>query len=365
MSASFIFTSESVSEGHPDKVCDAIADAVLDAHLAQDPESLVACEVLCKDDHVVLAGEIESSATVDAEAVTREAIRNIGYTDPQARFHAAGVQVINLLGGQSAQIRQGVRRDQEIGAGDQGLVFGYATVETPELMPLPITLAHRLVHSLAEARKSGEVSWLLPDAKSQVSVRYVKGEPREVTDVIVSTQHSTGFSQERIHDYVATRLLPQALGDWHHQDIHLRVNPTGAFSIGGPEGDCGVTGRKIIVDTYGGFSRHGGGAFSGKDPTKVDRIAAYFARYVARQIVLRGLARRVELQLSYAIGLADPVSLYVNTFGTGDASIAESFARRFDFRPAAIIERLNLRRPIYGATTNYGHFGKPNLEWER
>ena len=364
MSDSFIFTSESVSEGHPDKVCDYIADSVLDAHLEQDPRSHVACEVLCKDKHVILAGEITSNAIVDFEAVTRAAIREIGYTDPQTHFHAGGVQIQNLLGAQTRQIAQGVDLPGETGAGDQGLVFGFATRETPELMPLPISLAHRIMRRLAQARKDGEAAWIHPDSKAQVSIRYEDGKAVEVTDVVVSTQHVPGTPQEEIRAFVEEELLPASLGAWWHDGIRRFVNPTGAFSIGGPEGDCGVTGRKIIVDTYGGYARHGGGAFSGKDATKVDRSAAYFARFVARQIVLRGLAECAEIQIAYAIGVAQPVSIHVDTRGTGDGKLAEQYARRFDFRPAAIIEQLDLLKPIYRTTTNYGHFGKPELKWE-
>ena len=309
MSGSFIFTSESVSEGHPDKVCDYIADSILDAHLEQDPKSRVACEVLCKDDHVVLAGEITSTARVDVQTVAREAIKQIGYNDSDRRFNAAGVSIQTFLSQQAADIARGVDKGNDIGAGDQGLVFGFATDETPQLLPLPITLAHRVTRALAEARKNSEVNWLRPDAKAQVSVLYRTGHPVEVTAVVVSTQHAPQTSQDEIRHFVETQLLPGALEKWWRDGIRVLVNPTGEFSIGGPEGDCGVTGRKIIVDTYGGFARHGGGAFSGKDPTKVDRSAAYFARYVAQQIVKRGLAAKVEIQIAYAIGVAQPVSI--------------------------------------------------------
>jgi S-adenosylmethionine synthetase len=362
----FLFTSESVAEGHPDKVCDLIADSILDAYLEKDPHSHVACEVLCKDCHVILAGEIKSQATgIDPESIVRAAIREIGYTDPSEAFHAEGVRITNLLGAQSMNIDQGVSGQSEQGAGDQGLMFGYATNETPELMPWPILLAHRLARQLAKDRKEGCISWARPDAKTQVTVRYENDRPVQVTDVVVSTQHRSGTPQETIRDYVREVLLPQALDGWFRPEIRLLVNPTGEFAIGGPAGDCGVTGRKIIVDTYGGFARHGGGAFSGKDPSKVDRSAAYFARHVARQIVKQGIARRAELQISYAIGVAQPISLSVNTFGTGDAEAAQEFASRFDFRPAAIAQTLGLLRPIYRQTTNYGHFGKPELPWER
>jgi S-adenosylmethionine synthetase len=365
LSASFIFSSESVSEGHPDKVCDSIADAILDAHIEQDPRSHVACEVLCKSGHVVLAGEITSNASVNVEAVTRRTIEDIGYTDPERAFHAAGVRIQNLIGQQAADIARGVDNGHDLGAGDQGLVFGFATDETPERMPLPITLAHRVTRGLTAARKSGDPAWLRPDAKSQISVRYLDRKPVQVTDVVISTQHAPGTPQEDIRDFVVTRLLPEALGKWWRDGIRIFVNPTGEFSIGGPEGDCGVTGRKIIVDTYGGFARHGGGAFSGKDPTKVDRSAAYFARFVAQQIVRQGIASTVELQVAYAIGVAQPISIKVDTWGTGDERLTEVFALKFDYRPAAIIERLDLFKPIYRSTTNYGHFGKPHLTWER
>jgi len=364
MSRSFIFSSESVAEGHPDKICDFIADSILDAHLAQDPNSRVACEVLCKNEHVILAGEITSGAQVDVEAIARTAIREIGYTDRASMFNADTARVQKLIGPQSPNIARGVNRGSEIGAGDQGLVFGFATKETPELLPLPISLAHRVTRGLAEARKTHAVAWLRPDAKAQVSIRYEQGEPVEVTDVVVSTQHSPGTPQADIHAFVEGRLLPNVLGKWYRHGIRLFVNPTGEFAIGGPEGDCGLTGRKIIVDTYGGYARHGGGSFSGKDATKVDRSAAYFARFVARKIVEHGLAYCAEIQIAYAIGVAQPVSVSVDTRGTGDERLAERFARQFDYRPAAIIEQLDLRKPIYRTTTNYGHFGKPNLAWE-
>jgi S-adenosylmethionine synthetase len=363
---SYLFTSESVSEGHPDKVCDFIADSVLDAYLEQDPKSRVACEVLCKGRDVVLAGEINSNALVDHEMVARRAIRSIGYTYDEHAFHADKVRVTDLIGKQSERISGGVdRTDQQLGAGDQGLVFGFATRETPELMPLPVTLAHRITRTLAAHRHHGEVPFLRPDAKSQVTVRYEDNRPVEVTAIVVSTQHAADTKQQTIHEYVREALLPVALGSWFNPQAKVLVNPAGPFDLGGPEADCGVTGRKIIVDTYGGAARHGGGAFSGKDATKVDRSAAYFARYVARQIVLRGLAQVAEIQVAYAIGLPDPVSLRVDTRGTGDDQIAEQYARRFDFRPASIIGTLKLDRPVFKATTNYGHFGRHGLEWEK
>ncbi len=361
-------TSESVSEGHPDKVCDYIADSILDAYLSQDPHARVACEVLCKEDTVVLAGEISSSATVNHEQVARGAVRDIGYVFGDQPFNADTLKVCEFITRQASDIAQGVdpasNSAGEQGAGDQGMMFGYATGETPELMPLPILLAHRLTRGLAEDRRSGAYKWLRPDAKSQVSVLYDNGTPRAVTHVLVSTQHAADVDQKEIRDYVETCLAPRALGSWFHPDIEVLVNPTGRFCQGGPSADCGVTGRKIIVDTYGGASRHGGGAFSGKDPSKVDRSGAYFCRYVARQLVNQGLASRAEIQVAYAIGRAKPISVKVDTFGTGDEEAARGFVSGFDFRPAAVIERLALKQPIYRKTTNYGHFGKPGLPWE-
>ncbi|HEY8535993.1 MAG TPA: methionine adenosyltransferase [Vicinamibacterales bacterium] len=366
----YTFTSESVSEGHPDKVCDFIADSILDACLEQDPQSHVACEVLCKDDQVVLAGEITTRAEIDYERIAREAIREIGYTDPAEAFNADGVRITRLITRQSGEINAGVVRatddEQEQGAGDQGIMFGYATAESPELMPLPILLAHRLTKGLANDRRSGKYPWLRPDAKSQVSVVYRGNKPERVSSVLVSTQHAKDISQADIRDYVVNVLAPRELGEWFDPDAEFIVNPSGSFSHGGPSADCGVTGRKIIVDTYGGAGRHGGGAFSGKDPSKVDRSGAYYCRYVARRIVEAKLAERAEVQVSYAIGRAKPMSIKVDTFGTGDPVRAEQFvAETFDFRPAAIIRELDLLRPIYRLTTNYGHFGKAGLPWEK
>jgi S-adenosylmethionine synthetase len=363
------FTSESVSEGHPDKVCDTIADAILDAHLALDPRSRVACEVLVKGNRVVLAGEITSAGTVDVEDVARRTVREIGYTTEDQLFRADNLEILSFLTAQAAEIAQGVDADTSLageqGAGDQGIMFGYATDETPELMPLAILLSHRLARIMAGYRHRGEVAWLRPDSKTQVSVRYEDDRPVAVTDVLVSTQHAADVDRETIRAFVARTLVPEALDGWFHDDIRVLVNPTGSFVQGGPSADAGVTGRKIIVDTYGGAGRHGGGAFSGKDPSKVDRSGAYFSRFVAREVVRAGLAKRAEVQVAYAIGVAQPVSVKVDTFGTGDARAAEAFVReRFDFRPAAIIERLDLLRPIYRTTTNYGHFGRPGLPWE-
>ena len=366
----YTLSSESVSEGHPDKVCDYIADSILDAHLAGDKRSRVACEVLCKDDKVVLAGEISSKTAVDYEAIARAAIREIGYVFDGEAFHADHVKVHKFISAQSDNIAQGVDEgrglDKEQGAGDQGMMFGYATDETPELMPLPILLAHRLTRGLAADRRSGQYPWLRPDAKSQVSVVYDNGKPVDVACVLVSTQHAADQPYEAIRDYVATCLIPRELGPWFNPGVEILVNPTGCFAIGGPTADCGVTGRKIIVDTYGGAAHHGGGAFSGKDPSKVDRSGAYFGRFVAREIVKAGLAKRAEVQVAYAIGRAKPVSIKVDTYGTGDVTKARAFVdEKFDFRPAAITERLELLQPIYRSTTNYGHFGKAGLPWEK
>jgi S-adenosylmethionine synthetase len=364
----YIFTSESVCEGHPDKVCDYVADSILDAYIAQDPLSRVACEVLCKASNVILAGEITSRARICHEAVARQAIRDIGYDKCDGDFAADSVVIQQFITQQAPEIAQGVNAgtsvDQEQGAGDQGIMFGYATDETPELMPRPILLAHRLARTLAQDRQSRRHPWLRPDGKTQVSVLYEGNAPKEVTDVVVSVQHARETEQEDIRQYVTKDLAPRVLGNWQHDGIEFLVNPTGSFAEGGPAVDCGVTGRKIIMDTYGGAARHGGGAFSGKDPSKVDRSGAYFCRYVARQLVKNGLARRAEVQVAYAIGRAKPVSIHVDTFGTGDDTGAAEYARTCDFRPQATIERLELLRPIYRQTTNYGHFGKPELPWE-
>jgi len=366
--ATFVFSSESVSEGHPDKVCDFIADSILDSYLREDPRARVACEVLCKSDTVVLGGEISSQATVDHDAVVREAIHQIGYVDGANGFNPEDVRILQLISSQSTDIALGIdtttNAKKEQGAGDQGIMFGFACKETPELMPLPIFLAHRLTKGLAEDRKSGKFPWLRPDAKSQVSVLYEDNTPVAVTDVLVSTQHAADVNREEIVSYVRTVLAPRALVNWFDREIRFHVNPTGSFVLGGPAADCGVTGRKIIADTYGGAAHHGGGAFSGKDPSKVDRSAAYFCRYVARQIVKQELAAKAEIQVAYAIGVAHPISIKVETFGTGDQEAAQEFVREFDFRPAAIIEHLSLLQPIYRRTTNYGHFGKKDLPWE-
>jgi S-adenosylmethionine synthetase len=362
------FTSESVSEGHPDKVCDYIADSILDAYMAQDPQSRVACEVLCKGNRVVLAGEITSDGAVDHETVVREAISQVGYNDSAEPFNAGAVEITELITAQAREIAQGVDAFRNAcggqGAGDQGMMFGFATDETGELMPLPILLAHRLTRGLADDRKSGAIGWLRPDAKTQVSVIYEGDKPVRVEHIVVSSQHAPTADQATIRAYVQDVLAPRVLGSWFQRGVRLLVNPTGSFIQGGPSADCGVTGRKIIVDSYGGAAKHGGGAFSGKDPSKVDRTGAYFCRLVARQLVKQGLACKAEVQVAYAIGVARPISVWVDTFGTGDKGAAAEFVQKLDFRPAAIIERLNLLRPIYRRTTNYGHFGRPGFSWE-
>jgi S-adenosylmethionine synthetase len=365
----FTFTSESVSEGHPDKVCDYISDSVLDACFEQDPQSRVACETLVKSDHVVLAGEITTNAKLDYEKIVRQAVKEIGYTDTSEPFCDTTLKVISLITRQSNEIDQGVTsatsQSGDQGAGDQGIMFGYASDESDELMPLPILLAHRLTYGLAQDRKSNKVNFLRPDSKSQVSMVYDNYVPKHVSAVVVSTQHTPAADQKRIIEYVREDLGPRVLGKWWHDDMQLFVNPTGSFIHGGPSADAGVTGRKIIVDTYGGWGRHGGGAFSGKDPSKVDRSSAYFCRYVARQVVASGMAKMAEIQVGYAIGMAKPVSVKVETFGTGDEAKAAAYVmENFDFRPRAIIETLNLLRPIYRTTTNYGHFGRTGLPWE-
>jgi S-adenosylmethionine synthetase len=367
--ARFTFTSESVSEGHPDKVCDYISDSVLDACLEQDPKSRVACETLVKSDHVVLAGEITTNAKLDFDKIVRQAVKEIGYTDTSEPFCDTTLKLVSLITKQSNEISQGVTeatsQSGDQGAGDQGIMFGYATDESAEMMPLPILLAHKLMKAMADDRHAGKVSWLRPDSKSQVSLNYDGNEPLDVTAVVVSTQHTPAADQKKITEYVREELGPRALGQWWNNSLTLFVNPTGSFIHGGPSADAGVTGRKIIVDSYGGWGRHGGGAFSGKDPSKVDRSSAYFCRYVARQVIGAGLAKKAEIQVGYAIGMAKPVSVKVDTFGTGDETAAAKYVMdTFDFRPRAIIETLNLLRPIYRQTTNYGHFGRTGLPWE-
>jgi len=363
----YVFTSESVTEGHPDKVCDLISDSILDAYLEQDKRSPVAVETMVKGDVAVLAGEIASKANgqVDHEAIVRRTIQEIGYTIPDLEFQAETVRIHQHITPQSPEINVKVNKaDGDQGAGDQGIMFGYATAETDELMPLSIHLAHRLSEGLAEDRKTGRVPFLRPDGKTQVSVHYEDHFPKEVTSVIVSTQYDPGVDLETIRDYVKSSLLPRVLGKWHRTGIELFVNPGGTFIHGGPSADAGVTGRKIICDTYGGMGRHGGGCFSGKDASKVDRSAAYYCRYVARQVIREGLAKIVEIQVSYAIGESKPISVKVDTCGTGSEDKVIAFVSRFDFRPKAIIDKLDLLRPIFRKTVNYGHFGRPGFTWE-
>ena len=371
----FLFTSESVSEGHPDKVADQISDAVLDAILAQDPRSRVAAETLVKDNLVVLAGEITTGAKhIDYRDIARKTIKRIGYNDPAIGFDADTCTVLVAYGEQSQHIAQGVNEgsglDLDQGAGDQGLMFGYACDETPQLMPLAINLSHRLVERQSEVRRDGRLPWLRPDAKSQVTVKYVVGKPDSIDTVVLSTQHAPGLTHKQIEEAVIEQIIKPVLPkNLIKGQINYLVNPTGAFEIGGPKGDCGLTGRKIIVDTYGGSAPHGGGAFSGKDPSKVDRSAAYAARYVAKNIVASGLASKCQIQVSYAIGVAKPTSVMVTTFGTGkisDEKLAALVLANFDLRPKGIILMLDLLRPIYEKTAAYGHFGRdePEFTWE-
>ena len=380
MARSYIFSSESVAEGHPDKVCDTISDYILDACLDQDPKSRVACETLAKGNLVVIAGEITTNAQFDYLAQVRAAIREIGYVHEDSQFHADTCLIVQALSRQSRDIAQGVdataaegKDTAEQGAGDQGLMFGFAVRETPELMPAPIQFSHKLGRELTRLRKSGELPWLRPDAKTQVSIQYEGYRPIRVDTVVISTQHAADVKHKEIRESVIERVIKRVIpADWIDSSTQYLINPTGRFVIGGPEGDAGLTGRKIIVDTYGGMGRHGGGAFSGKDPTKVDRSAAYMGRYVAKNVVAAGLADRCEVQFAYAIGHPDPVSISVDTFGTAkvdEARIEKAIQEVFNFKPAAIIEQLELLRPIYRKTSNYGHFGREDdleaLTWER
>ncbi len=373
MSNNFIFTSESVSAGHPDKLADAVSDAILDAVLGQDPTSRVACETMVKTGMVILAGEITTHAVIDTEAVVRETVKAIGYDNPECGFDGNTCAVLNAIGKQSPDIAMGVddSDDHEQGAGDQGLMFGYASNETDVLMPAPITYSHRLVKRQAELLLNKTLPWLRPDAKSQVTFRYENNQPVAVDAVVLSTQHGPEISQRELHEAVMDEIiLPVLPAEWLHRETKYLINPTGQFIIGGPVGDCGLTGRKIIVDTYGGMARHGGGAFSGKDPSKVDRSAAYMSRYVAKNIVAAGLAERCEIQVSYAIGVAEPTSISVETFGTGVISedrLVVLVRDHFDLRPKGLIAMLDLLKPIYGTTAAYGHFGRTedSFSWEK
>jgi S-adenosylmethionine synthetase len=380
MSRRYLFSSESVTEGHPDKVCDTISDRILDACMAQDPESRVACETLAKGNLVVIAGEITTNAKFDYVDEVRSAIRGIGYVQENSLFNADSCVIVQALSRQSRDIAQGVdakaaegKETDEQGAGDQGLMFGFAVRETPELMPAPIQLSHKLGRELTRLRKSGELPWLGPDAKTQVSIVYEGYRPIRVEAVVISTQHSPDVKHKEIKETLIERVVRKVVpAEWIDAKTHYLINPTGRFVIGGPEGDSGLTGRKLIVDTYGGMGRHGGGAFSGKDPSKVDRSAAYMGRYVAKNVVAAGLADRCEVQFAYAIGYPEPVSISVDTFGTSkfdETKIEDAIRQVFSFKPAAIIKQLNLLRPIYSKTTNYGHFGREDdldaLTWER
>lgn len=368
----YLFTSESVSEGHPDKIADQVSDAILDAIMSQDKNARVACETMVKTGMVFVGGEVTTNAWADIEKIVRDVITDIGYTHSDLGFDADSCAVISALGKQSPDIAVGVdREDKEAqGAGDQGLMFGYASNETDVLMPAPITYAHRLVQRQARLRKEKSLPWLRPDAKSQITFRYVDGKPDSIDTVLLSTQHDPDISHQSLTEAVVEEIIKPALPAEWLQDTRYLVNPTGRFVIGGPQGDCGLTGRKIIVDTYGGMARHGGGCFSGKDPSKVDRSAAYAARYVAKNIVAAGIAERCEIQVSYAIGVADPMAIYVDTFGTGkipDAEIIKLIKAHFDLRPYGIIKMLDLLKPIYRQTATYGHFGRDDvqLSWEQ
>ena len=372
MAKNYLFTSESVTEGHPDKVCDKVSDAILDEFLKGDPDSRVAVETMTTTDFVGIAGEVTSKAKFDIEQLIRKTITEIGYNDPELKFDSDSCDVMIKLDTQSPDISQGVTaaENKEQGAGDQGLMFGYATNETEELMPLPILMAHKLTKKLTDVRKNGELTWVRPDGKSQVSVRYEDDKPKQLEAIVISTQHSPDISHDEITKQIIEHVIKPVCGQLWTDDIKIHVNPTGNFVIGGPHGDAGLTGRKIIVDTYGGMGRHGGGAFSGKDPSKVDRSACYMCRYVAKNIVAAGLADRCEVQVAYAIGGAEPVSLMVSTFGTNKISeddIEKLVKKHFDMRPAAIVKKLDLKKPIYQKTAAYGHFGRnePEFGWEK
>jgi len=372
LSRKFLFTSESVTEGHPDKVCDQVSDALLDEYLKQDPDSRVAIETMTTTGIVIVAGEVSSKAKFDVQKVIRKTIKEIGYDKPEYGFDANSCSVLVSLHAQSPDISQGVssNAEKDQGAGDQGLMFGYATNESSELMPLPIVLAHKLTKKLSDVRKSNEIPWIRPDGKSQVTVEYEDGKPKRVETVVISTQHSPDIPNDEITKTITDIIIKPVIGEFWDERIKIHVNPTGKFVIGGPPGDTGLTGRKIIVDTYGGQGRHGGGAFSGKDPTKVDRSACYMCRYIAKNIVAAGLAEKCEVQAAYAIGVADPVSLMVNTFDTGkipEEDIENLVRKLFEMRPAAIIKQLELKKPIYRKTAAYGHFGRsePEFTWEK
>lgn len=372
MARSFLFTSESVTEGHPDKICDKVSDALLDEFLRQDPNSRVAIETMTTTGIVVVAGEVTTKAKFDIQDVVRRTIKEIGYDKPEYGFDADTCSVMVSIHAQSPDISQGVTatENKDQGAGDQGLMFGYAVNESDELMPLPILLAHQLTRRLSELRKSKELPWVRPDGKSQVTVEYEDGKPKRIEAIVISTQHAPEVSNDEIRKQIIEKIIKPVCGKWWNDKIKIHINPTGRFVIGGPPGDSGLTGRKIIVDTYGGAGRHGGGAFSGKDPSKVDRSACYMCRYIAKNIVAAGLAEKCEVQVAYAIGVAEPVSLMVNTFGTSkipEEEIENLVRKHFDMRPAAIISQLDLKRPIYKDTAAFGHFGRTDvaLPWEK
>ena len=372
MPRSFLFTSESVTEGHPDKICDKISDALLDEFLRQDPDSRVAIETMTTTGIVIVAGEVTSKARFDIQDMVRKTIKEIGYDRPEFGFDADSCSVLVSLHAQSPDISQGVTatENKDQGAGDQGLMFGYAVNETDELMPLPILLAHKLTRRLAELRKSKELAWVRPDGKSQVTVEYEDGKPKGVETIVISTQHSPDITNSEIQNQIIEKVIKPVCGKWWNDKIKIHINPTGRFVIGGPPGDAGLTGRKIIVDTYGGQGRHGGGAFSGKDPSKVDRSACYMCRYIAKNIVAAGLANKCEVQVAYAIGVAEPVSLMISTFGTGkmpEEDIENLVRKHYDMRPSAIISQLDLKKPIYRDTAAYGHFGRTDIlfPWEK
>ena len=372
MEKNYFFTSESVTEGHPDKVCDQISDAILDEFIRQDPDSRVAVETMTTTGMVVVAGEVTSKAKVDVQDLVRKTLREIGYDNPSLGFDADSCSVLVSIHAQSPDISQGITNEENgnQGAGDQGLMFGFATNETEELMPLPILLAHRLTKKLSEVRKNNKLPWIRPDGKSQVTVEYENGAPKKIEAIVISTQHAPEISNDTITTEIINNVIKPVCGKLWNDKIKIHINPTGRFVIGGPPGDAGLTGRKIIVDTYGGTGRHGGGAFSGKDPSKVDRSACYMCRYIAKNIVASGLADRCEVQVAYAIGVADPVSLMVSTFGTSkipEEDIENLVRKHFDMRPAAIISHLDLKKPIYRKTASYGHFGRnePEFLWER
>jgi S-adenosylmethionine synthetase len=365
----YFFTSDSVFEGHADKVCDLVADTVLDAYLEKDPDTRAGCEVLFKGDFMVVAGEVTSTATVPIERLARQVIAEVGYLPGKGKYHAETVRIHTLVTEQSREIRSATDRAvdalKQRGASDQGIMFGMACSDTQELMPLPIMLAHRIGRAISTARKSGEIDWLRPDGKSAITVEYVDDVPVALTSVVVAVQHAVEVSHDDVAHWVTTQILPATLGEWLTDSTTVHVNPLGSFTLGGPEIDCGLTGRKLVVDTYGGMGRIGGGALSGKDPSKLDRTGTYFCRWVAKQLVAQGLARKVELQVAYGFGLSMPLSVRVDTFGTGDSAEAESWVEQFDFRPGAMAEVLQLTRPLYRTTTNYGHFGKAELPWEQ